>query len=86
MVLVEYHDVVNAVATDRANQHFGKTVLPRRGGRNRLVANPHRSQTTPDAIGPARARPIIGAWAEQKVVREIAVFLRTATGFECLLC
>jgi hypothetical protein len=28
-----------------------KTVLPRRTGRNRLVANPHRSQTTP-AIDP----------------------------------
>ena len=44
----EYHEVVNALAPDRANQPFGKTVLPRRTRRNRLVANTHRSQTTPD--------------------------------------
>jgi hypothetical protein len=54
MLLAEHHEVVNALAADRANQPFGKTVLPRRTGRNRLVANPHRSQTTPNdgAIDP----------------------------------
>jgi hypothetical protein len=52
--LAEHHEMVNALAADRANQPFGKTVLPRRTGRNRLVANTHRSQTTPDdgAIDP----------------------------------
>jgi hypothetical protein len=28
--LAEYHEVISALATDRADQPFGKTVLPRR--------------------------------------------------------
>ena len=30
VLLAEHHEVVNALAADRANQPFGKTVLPRR--------------------------------------------------------
>ncbi len=37
----EYYEMVSAFARDGADQPFGKTVLPWRSGRNRLVADPH---------------------------------------------
>ena len=41
VLLAQCHHVVNAFAADGANQSFGKTILPRRSCRNRLVANAH---------------------------------------------
>src|SRR3974390_246364 len=41
-----------------------------------IEATPDRLREV-DGIGPVRAASILGAWAEQKVVREIMVFLHT---------
>jgi hypothetical protein len=41
VLLAQRHYVINAFATDEANQSFGKTILPRRFRRNRLVADAH---------------------------------------------
>ena len=38
MLLAQRNHVVGALAADRADQPFGKAVLPRRPRRNRLVA------------------------------------------------
>jgi hypothetical protein len=42
------HDMVEALAPDRANQPFNMTVLPRRAWRDRPVANAHGSQPPGD--------------------------------------
>ena len=43
MLLTECDDMVDALATDRSDQPFGKAVLPWRTGRNRFVADAHGS-------------------------------------------
>ena len=48
MLLTEHHEVVNTLAADRADQTFGKAVLPWRAGCDRLVADSHRPQPAPD--------------------------------------
>jgi hypothetical protein len=50
VLLAEHHEVINAFTANRANQPLGKTVLPWRPSRNRLVADPHRSQPAPDNV------------------------------------
>ena len=54
MRLTQDNDVVHALAADRPDQPFGKSVLPRRGGRNSLVAYAHGAQSVCDdsAKGP----------------------------------
>src|SRR5215467_13663638 len=49
----QYHDMVEALASDRANQPFNMTVLPWRTWNDRPVANAHGLQATGDrgAIG-----------------------------------
>ena len=44
----EHHDMVEAFASDRSNQPFNITVLPRRTWRDRPVANTHGSQPACD--------------------------------------
>ena len=44
----EHDQVVDALPPDRANQSFRKTVLPRRTGRDWLVANAHGPQAAGD--------------------------------------
>jgi hypothetical protein len=46
--LAKHHQVVDALPPDRADQSFRKTVLPRRTGRDRLVANTHGVQAAGD--------------------------------------
>jgi hypothetical protein len=48
VLLPQRHHVVSAFAADGANQSFGKTILPRRSCRNRLVADAHGPQSAPD--------------------------------------
>jgi hypothetical protein len=40
--------MMQALAADRSDQPFGKSILPRRGWCNRLVANAHGTQSTRD--------------------------------------
>jgi hypothetical protein len=51
VLLAEYHEVINALAADRPNQPFGKTVLPRRRWRIGLspipIARNRRLSTVP---------------------------------------
>ena len=47
--LPEHDQVVDALPPDGANQSFRKTVLPRRAGRDRLVANAHGAQAAGDS-------------------------------------
>ena len=42
--LSEHDQVVDALRPDCADQSFRKAVLPRRAGRDRLVANAHGAQ------------------------------------------
>ena len=46
--LSEHDQVVDALPPDGANQPFRKTVLPRRAGRDWLVANAHGAQAAGD--------------------------------------
>ena len=46
--LPEHDQVVDALPPDRADQSFRKAVLPRRAGRDRLVANAHGAQAAGD--------------------------------------
>src|SRR5260370_24074755 len=43
-----YHHMVDALASDRSDQSFGKAVLPRRAWSDRFVADAHGSQSMPD--------------------------------------
>src|SRR5580692_11571398 len=44
----EYHDMVEAFASDRSNQPFNMTVLPWRAGRDWSVSDAHGSQSACD--------------------------------------
>ena len=46
MRLAKDNEVVHALTADRPDQPFGESILPRRGGRNRLVSNAHGAQST----------------------------------------
>src|SRR6476646_2807009 len=46
MALAEHDHMIEALASDRADQSFSVTVLPRRSWRRRSVANAHRAETT----------------------------------------
>jgi hypothetical protein len=46
--LPEHHDMVKAFASDRSNQTFNTTILPRRAWRDWPVANAHSSQPAGD--------------------------------------
>src|SRR3954464_3033100 len=50
MPLAEYDQMVKALASDRADQTFGMTVLPRRARRCRSVANAHRSKASSENL------------------------------------
>ena len=54
MCLSKHDHVVDALPPDRADQSFCKTILPRRTGRDRLVANAHSAQAAGDdsTVGP----------------------------------
>jgi hypothetical protein len=40
------HDVIEAFPSDRADQAFAMSILPRRAGSGWFVANAHRTQTS----------------------------------------
>jgi hypothetical protein len=44
----EHHDMVEAFASDRSNQPFNMTVLPRRAGHDWSVSDAHGSQSACD--------------------------------------
>ena len=44
MPLPQRHDMVEALASDRSDQPFNMTVLPRRTGRDRPISDAHRTQ------------------------------------------
>ena len=46
--LSEHDQVVDALPPDRADQPLRKAVLPRRAGRDRLVANAHGAEAAGD--------------------------------------
>ena len=48
MSLAQDDEVVNTLAPDRADQAFGKAILPRRGWRRRLVPDAHGTQSSRD--------------------------------------
>src|ERR1700719_4766525 len=52
--LSEHDNVVKAFPSDRTDQSFGTSILPRGAWRRRLVANAHRSKASDEdiAIGP----------------------------------
>jgi hypothetical protein len=58
MMLAQHEHMIKAFASDRADQSFGITVLPRRSRRYRSVANAHRSNAPSEcpAVDPI-ARP-----------------------------
>jgi len=47
MRLAKDDDVVQAFAANGPNQSFGKTVLPRRASRDRLIPNAHCTEALP---------------------------------------
>jgi exodeoxyribonuclease V alpha subunit len=61
---------IGPIYTKKMVKAFGKKVF------NIIEAEPDRLREV-DGIGPVRARRITEAWAEQKVVREIMVFLHS---------
>jgi hypothetical protein len=46
--LAQDDDVVDTLTPDRSDQPFGETILPRRGGRNRLIPDAHGAQSACD--------------------------------------
>ena len=46
MPLANDHDVIKAFSSDRADQTFAISILPRRAWSGRLVANAHRAETS----------------------------------------
>jgi hypothetical protein len=48
MRLTENDDMIQAFAADRPDQPFGKSILPRRGWRGRLVPDAHGAQSACD--------------------------------------
>src|SRR5437762_12050940 len=63
MPFAQNHDMVEALASDRANQPFNMIVLPRRAWRDRPVANAHGSQP------PADRRALRGVAVTAEVAR-----------------
>lgn len=61
---------IGPVYAKRLVKQFGKDVF------DVIETSPERLRDVP-GIGPTRAAKIIGAWAEQKVIREIMVFLHS---------
>jgi hypothetical protein len=48
MRLTKNDDMIQALAADRPDQPFGKSILPRRGWRGRLVPDAHGAQSASD--------------------------------------
>ena len=46
MPLADDHDVIKAFSSDRADQPFAMSILPRRAWSGRFVANSHSAQTS----------------------------------------
>jgi ATP-dependent exoDNAse (exonuclease V) alpha subunit len=62
-------DLVRGTVTPRQKRHKGEVF-------DVIEATPDRLREV-DGIGPVRAASILAAWAEQKAVREIMVFLHS---------
>jgi hypothetical protein len=54
MRITEDHEVIQALALDRADQTFGDPILPWRPGTDRAISDPHRSDPGSEdmAVGP----------------------------------
>ena len=48
MHLAQDNDVVHTLTPDRSDQPLGEAILPRRGGRNRLIPDAHGAQSACD--------------------------------------
>ena len=59
MRLTENDDMIQALAADRPDQPFGKSILPRRGWGGRLVPDAHGAQPAcdDDALTRSKRRP-----------------------------
>jgi hypothetical protein len=69
VLCAECHQVVHALATDRANQPFGEAVLPGRTGRDWSVAYTHGGEPLADDV-PRRRRHGRGAGSVAPPARE----------------
>ena len=69
MRLPQDDEMVHALAPDRSDQPFGKTILPRRGWRGRLVPDSHGAHSARDnaAVDPI---PIADEVAWRLIPRE----------------
>jgi hypothetical protein len=87
VLLPEDDEVVDALATNRANQPFRKTVLPGSSGRNRLVADPHGPQPAPDngAIDPVSIPDQVRGASFQGKASVICRAIQPAVGCEVTL-
>src|SRR6201996_6865264 len=76
VALAEYNNVVKAFPSDRTDQPFRISILPRGARRRRSIANAHRSKPSDEdlTIGPV------------PVTNEIAGSLFPAAGFRDLIC
>src|ERR1035437_2843957 len=74
MRLTENDDMIQALAADRPDQPFGKSILPRRGWRNWLVPNAHGAQSASDD-GTIDAIPVSDHVAGSPVPRKCLRYL-----------
>ena len=70
MLLPQNDEMVQALASDRSNQPFGKAILPRRGRCDRLVPNTHGAQSAGDD-GAIDSIPIADEVALQQLADEV---------------
>src|SRR5665213_124587 len=84
MRLTQDDKMVQALAADRADQPFGKAILPRRGWRGRLVPDAHGAQSACDdgAVDPI---PVADEVARRLVPRERLGQL-APDPFSCRVC
>src|SRR6201981_3524822 len=74
--IAEHNNVVKAFPSDRTDQPFSISILPRRARRRRSIANAHRSKPSDEDL-------TIGTVA---VTNEIAGSLSPAAAFRDLIC
>src|SRR5258708_18862659 len=69
MRLAQDNNVVHTLAPDRSDQPLGETILPGRGGRNRLVPDAHGAQSSRDHRTP-RSIPVAERVTRSFIPRE----------------
>src|SRR6202022_4529253 len=84
MRLTENDDMIQALAADRPDQPFGKSILPRRGWGGRLVPDAHGAQSACDD-GTIDAIPVSDEVARTLIPRERLRYL-AGNPLRCRLC